>query len=106
MRHELASVNGAPFGRGYNAVGGPIVGVGISLVPLLLLVLICFAVLRALKGNGLKGREQRRTDAEESRMIQEIHRGLAGLEKRVESLETILLDLHRRTDSGVPKRWS
>ena len=40
------------------------------------------------KGNG-------DTNAEESRLMQEIHHGLRNMEKRVESLETILLDARR-----------
>ena len=36
--------------------------------------------------------QAKETRAQESRMIQEIYRGLSNLEKRVESLETIIID--------------
>jgi phage shock protein B len=36
--------------------------------------------------------QDRKTRASETRMIQEIHHGLAKMERRIESLETLLLD--------------
>ena len=48
------------------------------------------AIVKILKGGG-GGRDKRR-DEEEARMMQEIYQGLEKMEKRVEALETILLD--------------
>ena len=40
------------------------------------------------------------SEAEEARIVQEIHQGLSKLEERVEALETILMDMKERdTDS-------
>ena len=49
-------------------------------------------VVRALKKEPAQGRKRADADAQEAGLIQEIYRGLAGLEKRVETLETILLE--------------
>ncbi len=50
---------------------------------------ILLAALKILKGDS---RGTGLSDQEETRMIQEIHRGLNRLEERVEALETLLLD--------------
>ena len=55
-----------------------------------------FILLRALriwKGDPVE--RSRQASAEEARLIQEIHEGLLKMERRIESLETIVLD---RTD--------
>jgi hypothetical protein len=52
-------------------------------------------VVRALKKEPAQGRKRADMDAQEAGLIQEIYRGLAGLEKRVETLETILLETKR-----------
>lgn len=52
-------------------------------------------VVRALKKEPAQGRKRADVDAQEAGLIQEIYRGLAGLEKRVETLETILLETKR-----------
>jgi hypothetical protein len=50
--------------------------------------------IRILKGGfSRKGRD---LQAEEARMIQEIYQGLAYMEKRVDALETILLEQERK----------
>jgi hypothetical protein len=49
------------------------------LIPFVIVALIVFAVRRGLGG-------------EEIEMIQEIHRGFERMEKRVETLETLLLE--------------
>jgi len=46
--------------------------------------------LKILRGNGGKETPAMRTD--ETRLIQEIHRGLQDMARRVEALETILFD--------------
>ena len=44
----------------------------------------------------LKGGASRQDQAEDSKIIQEIYQGLARMEERVESLETILLDQDKK----------
>ena len=83
-------------GRAYTFVGGPFVGIGLSFVPLLLAALIALVVLRPLRGGTSKGRKGQETEADETRLMQDIYRGLARLEDRVDSLETILLEHRRR----------
>jgi phage shock protein B len=68
--------------------------------PVLLAVLgwILLEVLKILKGpargkaGGLNGTE--------TQTIQEIHRGLARMEERIEALETILLEQHKGRTKG------
>ncbi|MFO7459942.1 MAG: hypothetical protein R6X07_04900 [Desulfatiglandales bacterium] len=50
--------------------------------------------IRILKGGFT--RKSRNTEAEEARMIQQIYQGLSAMEKRVEALETILLEQERK----------
>lgn len=49
--------------------------------------------IRLLKGGF--SRTDRKQQAEETKMIQEIYHGLSRMEERVEALETILLDRDR-----------
>ena len=44
----------------------------------------------------LKGGTSRKDQAEDSKIIQEIYQGLSRMEKRVEALETIILDREKR----------
>ena len=57
----------------------------LAIVPVTILLII-----RLFKG-GLS-RTDRKKQAEEARMIQEIYQGLSRMEERIETLETILLD--------------
>ncbi len=52
-----------------------------------------FIISRAGKGGRSKG--SAKLHADETRLIQEIHHGLVKMERRVESLETLLLDTER-----------
>ena len=55
---------------------------------------ILIGIIKVLKGNsGKKGQEKQ---TEQARIIQELYHGLRSMEKRIESLETILLDKHRK----------
>jgi len=68
--------------------------VAVSLVfAIPLLVVVGVIVLLALKilkgGNGAKATER---SAEEARIIQDVYHGLEKMEKRIEALETILLE--------------
>ena len=62
-----------------------------SIMYFLIVVTICvtIVILRALR---LKYRHDRRYDADDTRIMQEINRGLQRMEDRVEALETLLMD--------------
>jgi phage shock protein B len=68
---------------------------GATLVGLALLGVIFLLGLRLLRptATGPRG-----GDAEEARLLQEIHRSLGRLEDRVETLETLVLDGKARED--------
>ena len=64
------------------------------------LSIICATVLMIMHmstGGGPKKRKE--TEAEEARLIQEMYESLGRLDRRVESLETILLEQERRERS-------
>lgn len=66
---------------------------------LLFLVIICstiIIVIKILKGGASPKGQKEHSD--EAKMIQEIYQGLARMEDRVESLETILLERERRRE--------
>ena len=50
--------------------------------------------IKILKGG--VSRKGQKYQAEEARMVQEIYQGLSRMEKRVEALETIILDRERK----------
>jgi len=57
------------------------------------LAIIGGTILAAIKTrHGGISRQSRKNEAEEAKMMQEIFRGLSRMEKRVEALETILMD--------------
>lgn len=59
----------------------------------LMLAIIPSAILMAIKlFKGGISRTDRKQQAEETKMIQEIYQGLSRMEERIEALETILLD--------------
>lgn len=69
---------------------------------LLSLVVLCSTILIAIKiikgGVSTRGQQEH---SNEAKMIQEIYQGLARMEERVESLETILMERER---SGKEQR--
>ena len=69
-----------------------------SIMYFLIVLTICttIVVLRALR---LKYRHARRYDADDTRIMQEINRGMQRMEDRVESLETLLMDRPERSRS-------
>ena len=71
-----------------------IIIVGIVFGSLILLFVIIFAFVLALKRTQGTGSMQRgnKLDTDETRLMQEIYLGLSRMEERVEALETILLD--------------
>ncbi len=74
----------------------------VLLSPVILLALFgafCFGLARLLPG-GRKKKQEAEFNQEEVRIMQEIHGGLTRMERRVESLETILLDRASPRDYG------
>ena len=69
-----------------------IVGIvfGSIIIILAIIPVTILLIIRLFKG-GIS-RTDRKKQAEEARMIQEIYQGLSRMEERVETLETILLD--------------
>ena len=74
-----------------------IVGISIGGTILLLatLGLIIIGIIRVSKTGGLSKKEKK-AQAEETKMFQDIYHGLTKMEERVESLETILMDRQRK----------
>ena len=66
-----------------------ITGIFFSFVLAMLVIIVGAIVLMSKKDGGLRG-DQFQSD--ETRIIQQIHQGLSKMEKRVEALETILLE--------------
>jgi len=58
------------------------------------------AIIKLLKSDG--SARSRRLNEEETRIMQEIYRGLEKMEKRVETLETILLEREGRDKHERP----
>lgn len=67
----------------------------IPLVAILLPAIIILGVVKIVTG-GSRGQKGREMEAEETRLIQELHHGLSKMAERVESLETILLDKEKK----------
>ncbi len=60
---------------------------------ILALVIFCGTILMAIRmRHGGVSPKDRKYQTDEAKMIQEIYHGLSGMEKRVEALETILMD--------------
>jgi phage shock protein B len=66
---------------------------------ILLLATICGTILVAMKlRHGSLSVKSREAQAEEAATIQEIYQGLSQMEKRVESLETLLMERQAKKD--------
>jgi len=64
-------------------------------IPLLVIAGAFFIkALKILKG--IAPEQSQQLQEEETKLIQELHRGLARMEERVDALETLLLDRHRK----------
>jgi phage shock protein B len=88
---------GRELGYSPNQGMDPIASVFVGLVPLVgfaLMLLFCLCVVAFVMR--MVGREPSRAKAkdamEETRLIQELYHGMSRMEKRIESLETLLLD--------------
>ncbi len=65
------------------------------------LAIIAGTILMAMRmRQGGLSAKSRKAQADEARLIQELYQGLLGMEKRVESLETILMDYHGKDRSS------
>jgi len=71
----------------------PVVILGMILLIIVVLSSTAVIILKILKGGASPKEQKAKTD--EAKMIQEIYQGLARMEERVESLETILLERER-----------
>ncbi len=61
---------------------------------------ILLAIIKVLKGGS--SRADSELQAEETKLIQDIHQGLTKMEERVEALETLLIE--RDTEDDKPKK--
>ena len=67
---------------------------GGSILALAIIGSTILMIIRILKGG--VSRKGQMLESEEAKMIQEIHAGLSKMEKRIEALETIILDHEKR----------
>ena len=82
IAHPQGALNMSPF---------PFIVIMLFAIPLAAIIGgVLLATLKILKGNG--GARGGASDVEETRLIQELHRGLNRMEERVESLETLLME--------------
>jgi phage shock protein B len=68
---------------------------------LFLLGVFLLLAIKIFRGSGGSKKERRATADEEARLIQEIYQGLTRMERRVESLETILFDRKERGNDAI-----
>lgn len=71
--------------------------IGGAILLLATLGLIIIGIIRAAKTGGLS-KAERKSHAEETKMIQDIFQGLSRMEERVEALETILIERQKTRD--------
>lgn len=69
--------------------------IGGAILAIATLGLIVIGIIRAAKTGGLSQKEKQ-TQAEETKMIQDIYYGLSKMEERIEALETILMERQRK----------
>ena len=77
-----------------------IVGIVFGSIVAIVAIIFGFALLSSkTKRQGSSFRDSGKLDADETRLIQEIHQGISKMEKRVDALETILFDREAREAS-------
>jgi phage shock protein B len=78
-------------------MGALIIGISIGGIILFIATigLVIIGIIRVSKSGGLSGKDKQ-AQAEETRMIQDIYRGLSKMEERVEALETILIERQKK----------
>jgi len=81
-----------------------IVGIVFGSIVAIFAIIFGFALLRSRVRKGGSLHQSEKINADETRLIQEIHKGLSRMEERVESLETILFDREMREASGKKGR--
>ena len=70
-----------------------IVGIVFGSFVAIVAIIFGFVLLNAkMRTDGASFRQSGKLDADETRLIQEIHQGLSKMVKRVDALETILID--------------
>ena len=62
----------------------------IFIVPAIVVIIIVFVIARLISGRN--PRQDKAATAEEARLIQEIYQGLQKMDRRIETLETLLLE--------------
>ncbi len=77
--------------------GVMIVGIGMAGTVLILITLglIIIGIIRTAKTGGIS-KKDRQAHTDETRMIQDIYNGLSKMDKRVEALETILIERQKK----------
>lgn len=83
-----------------------IVGLIFAFILAVLGIIFGSVISLARIGRGGSIRKGEQFHADETRIIQEIHQGLSRMEKRVESLETILLEKETADDRWKQERKS
>ena len=63
---------------------------------------ILLAIIKVLKGGS--SRANRELQAEETKLMQDIHQGLTKMDERVEALETLLIERDKKDADGEPKK--
>ncbi len=72
-----------------------VVSIGGAILLLLTIGLVIIGIIKAAKTGGLS-KKNKTSNAEETKMIQDIYHGLSKMEERAETLETILLDRRKK----------
>mmetsp|Transcript_24593 Transcript_24593/g.11769 ORF Transcript_24593/g.11769 Transcript_24593/m.11769 type:complete len:84 (-) Transcript_24593:459-710(-) len=72
-----------------------VICIGGAILLLSTLGLIIIGIVKASKTSGISGKEKRE-NAKETKMIQDIYHGLSKMEERVEALETILIERQKK----------
>ncbi|MCK5686762.1 phage-shock protein [bacterium] len=77
--------------------GSLIIGISIGATILFIatLGLILIGIIKVAKTGGIF-KKDRKTNAEETKMIQDIYYGLSKMEERIEALETILIERKKK----------
>jgi hypothetical protein len=71
------------------------ISIGGAILILSTIGLIIIGIIKAAKSGGLS-KKNKQSQAEETKMIQDIYYGLSKMEERIESLETILIERQRK----------
>lgn len=74
----------------------------VAVMILMTIGIMVYLIVKASRGGG--GRSGTPSDKEETRMIQEIYHGLSRMHKRVEALETLLLERDREKRDAFERK--